>query len=101
MSTHSEDQGAAEHPIDRAARQLGGRSQMAVALGVKPSAIGNWKDRGVPLEHCAAIELACGGLVTRRDLRPDDWRRIWPELAVNDAATTPTETLEEVAQHAA
>jgi len=86
MSTHSDDQDVEEHPVDRAARQLGGRPQMAMLLGVKPSAIGNWKDRGVPLEHCAAIEIACAGVVTRRDLRPADWRRIWPELAANDPA---------------
>lgn len=29
----------------------------------------------------SAIELATAGAVTRRDLRPDDWRLIWPELA--------------------
>lgn len=85
MSTHTEQNEVVEHPIDRAARKLGGRAEMANRLGVKPSAIGNWKDRGVPLEHCAAIELACGGIVTRRQLRPDDWQHIWPELATAPA----------------
>lgn len=28
-----------------------------------------------------AIERATSGAVTRRDLRPDDWHLIWPELA--------------------
>lgn len=28
-----------------------------------------------------AIERATNGAVTRRDLRPDDWHLIWPELA--------------------
>lgn len=27
-----------------------------------------------------AIERATGGAVTRKDLRPHDWRDIWPEL---------------------
>ncbi|MDH4417685.1 MAG: YdaS family helix-turn-helix protein [Acidovorax sp.] len=31
--------------------------------------------------HCVAIEKATEGAVTRRDLRPDDWHLIWPELA--------------------
>ena len=31
-------------------------------------------------EYCVAIEVATDGKVTRRDLRPDDWMRIWPEL---------------------
>ncbi|CAN0620454.1 protein of unknown function [Burkholderia multivorans] len=30
---------------------------------------------------CVAIERASNGAVTRRDLHPDDWRDIWPELA--------------------
>jgi DNA-binding transcriptional regulator YdaS (Cro superfamily) len=32
-------------------------------------------------ELCSAIEKASQGEVTRRDLRPDDWQDIWPELA--------------------
>lgn len=34
------------------------------------------------------IERATGAHVTRKDLRPDDWREIWPELA--EAADTRT-----------
>ena len=69
------------HPLDLAAVLVGGRRELATALGVSPSAIGNWKARGVPVEHCAAIERLAGGRVTRRDLRPEDWARLWPELA--------------------
>jgi DNA-binding transcriptional regulator YdaS (Cro superfamily) len=29
---------------------------------------------------CVALERESRGAVTRRDLRPDDWRGIWPEL---------------------
>ncbi|WP_321902051.1 transcriptional regulator [Paraburkholderia tropica] len=29
---------------------------------------------------CVAIERESRGAVTRRDLRPTDWREIWPEL---------------------
>jgi len=35
----------------------------------------------VPVERCVAIERATKGAVTRRDLRPNDWLQIWPELA--------------------
>lgn len=35
-------------------------------------------------EICVAIEQASHGVVTRKDLRPDDWASIWPELV--DAA---------------
>jgi len=75
-----------EHPIDAAARLLGGRDVLAARLGLTSvGAIGNWKVRGVPIEHCARIERELGGVVSRRELRPDDWMDIWPELAAADA----------------
>lgn len=37
--------------------------------------------RPLPIKYCARIEQATNGQVTRRDLRPDDWHEIWPELA--------------------
>jgi DNA-binding transcriptional regulator YdaS (Cro superfamily) len=45
--------------------------------------ISQWANRvrQIPIERCPAIERATGGAVTRRDLRPDDWHVIWPELA--------------------
>ncbi len=36
--------------------------------------------RPIPVEYCAQIELATGGAVTRKEMRPDDWHEIWPEL---------------------
>lgn len=70
-----------DHPLVRAARICGGREVLASHLKVTPAAIGNWKSRGVPIEHCPEIERLTGRVVTRQQLRPDDWRRIWPELA--------------------
>lgn len=32
-----------------------------------------------------AIEMASHGQITRQELRPDDWREIWPELAAASA----------------
>ena len=76
-----------DHALDRAAITLGGRQQLAQVLDVTLGALGNWKARGVPLERCVSIERATNGAVTRKDLRPDDWHEIWPELAT----PTPTE----------
>jgi DNA-binding transcriptional regulator YdaS (Cro superfamily) len=42
-------------------------------------------------EICVAIEQATEGAVTRRDLRPDDWFLIWPELAERPILGHPTE----------
>lgn len=37
---------------------------------------------------CVAIEQASNGEISRKVLRPDDWRDIWPELA--DSEEKPT-----------
>lgn len=69
-------------PLQQSVVALGGQSALADAIGVKQQHVWNWLNRPghVPVEHCAAIEAATGGAVTRRELRPDDWFRIWPEL---------------------
>lgn len=36
--------------------------------------------RPVPEKICVVIEQETGGAITRKDLRPDDWHLIWPEL---------------------
>ncbi|UGQ49253.1 YdaS family helix-turn-helix protein [Massilia endophytica] len=35
-------------------------------------------------ERCVAIWHFTCGVVTRQELRPDDWMRIWPELDTTD-----------------
>lgn len=69
-------------PLDRAIEAVGGASLLARMVGVTQSAPSMWRARGaVPIERCVAIERATDGKVMRWDLRPDDWRDIWPELA--------------------
>lgn len=83
------------NPIDEAALIVGGRGELSRLLHVTRAAIGNWKTRGVPIEYCADIEFMTSGRVGRKSLRPNDWQRIWPELAaapdVNDASTEQSE----------
>jgi len=70
------------HPIDRAAKACGGFAALASKIGVSASTPLMWKARGrVPFEYGAPIELATGGEVTRRDLWPNDWQRVWPEMS--------------------
>ena len=38
--------------------------------------------------YAIAIERATKGAVTRKDLRPDDWHRIWPELVPSKGKKT-------------
>lgn len=63
--------------------------QLRRAIGVNSDAqIRQWQHgyagRRPSPEYCTAIERATGGAVTRRDLRPDDWHRIWPELVTSE-----------------
>lgn len=62
--------------------ERGAGAKLASDVGVPHSSISNWASgaRPIPVEHCAPIELATGGAVTRQELRPDDWMSIWPEL---------------------
>lgn len=80
-----------QHPLDRAACLVGGRDALAGMLGVSRSAIGNWKAREVPEKQCVRIECITNGRVSRRDLRPDDWQDIWPELATQEPAAIESE----------
>jgi len=66
-------------------RNHGNASRLAATLGLSPVLISQWAvgGRPVPITRCPAIERATNGLVTRRDLRPNDWWAIWPELAVH------------------
>jgi Putative antitoxin of bacterial toxin-antitoxin system, YdaS/YdaT len=49
------------------------------------TALGHLRNIGYGLRTCApalavAIERESTGQVTRRDLCPDDWQKVWPEL---------------------
>lgn len=61
----------------------GNQAGLAAALGLSTPGIRQWVTglRPIPVEHGAAIERATGGQVTRQELFPDTWARIWPELA--------------------
>ena len=69
--------------IHHACECVGSQAGLAKAIDVAPAIVNQWRSgiRPVPVHHCHAIERATNGAVTRRDLRPDDWHLIWPELA--------------------
>lgn len=60
--------------------------RLAACLRVPPSFVTKMAsgDKPVPLEHAARIEVFTDGAVTRKAIRPDDWARIWPELAESE-----------------
>jgi len=69
MSDTRSEPGDDQHPLDEAAKRVGGRAQLAKLLGVTPAAVGNWKAREIPAEHCPVIERETG--VPCERLRPD------------------------------
>ncbi|MFD2298382.1 helix-turn-helix domain-containing protein [Paracidovorax citrulli] len=73
------------NPLETAISTVGGVGKLAEAIGIGQSAVSNWRARGTTPDaaYCVAIERATSGAVSRRDLRPDDWHLIWPELAAS------------------
>jgi len=67
-------------------KDRGSQRGLADKIGITPVLISQWanKLRPVPPERCVEIERATGGQVARKDLRPDDWHKIWPELVEGD-----------------
>lgn len=64
----------------------GEQAKMAKALGVSPSQMSQMVNGtcAISNERCVAIESLTDGVVTRKDLRPDNWQKLWPELAQQD-----------------
>ncbi len=61
----------------------GNQSFLAKKTGIAPAFINQIARgvRSVPVQSAAAIEIATNGAVTRQEMFPDDWEKIWPELA--------------------
>ena len=80
-----------QEAVHLACERVGTQAGLAKAIDVSPAIVHQWRNgaRPVPVQHCLSIERATEGSVTRRDLRPDDWHLIWPELA------TPAEPTQE------
>lgn len=59
--------------IDRAVSVCGSQTILAEKIGVTLGAVNQWVHghRPIPPGKCIPIEEACGGQVTRYDLRPD------------------------------
>ena len=66
-----------ESPAARAIRVMGGPVAAARKLGVdRYQTVQSWVRNGVPARYCLRVEAETG--VSRRELRPDDWRDSWP-----------------------
>jgi DNA-binding transcriptional regulator YdaS (Cro superfamily) len=70
--------------------QRGRQAKLAKTIGAHAPDISRWADgsRPIPIDYGAPIELATNGAVSRKEMFPDTWRRVWPELA-NQSKKTP------------
>lgn len=62
---------------------FGTQKKLGEACGFSQQAAYKWlhgKSK-VPPEACVLIEKATNGKVKRSDLRPNDWKNIWPEFS--------------------
>jgi DNA-binding transcriptional regulator YdaS (Cro superfamily) len=66
--------------------EYGAKAKLAKEMKVSPVLITQWSSsiRPVPVVQCVHIEKITNKQVTRKDLRPDDWESIWPELVEVD-----------------
>lgn len=89
--------------VHRAIKSAGSQRALAGLLGVSSAAVGQWLrkradgGRDVAAKQCVRIEGITGGAVTRRDLRPDDWQDIWPELAGSQPITPTAQAIQALA----
>lgn len=74
--------------LSRAVGIAGSQAALARSLGVTPPVVNQWVkgERPVPIQACVLIEKVTEKAVTRRELRPDDWHLIWPELVEQGVA---------------
>jgi DNA-binding transcriptional regulator YdaS (Cro superfamily) len=64
-------------------QERGRQAALAKAINAHAPDLSRWADgsRPIPIQYGPVIERETGGAVTRKEMFPDDWERIWPELA--------------------
>lgn len=63
---------------------LGGTTKVAKMTNVAPAAVSLWRKNNIPSDKflflAATLEKQSHGLITRKDIFPNSWHIIWPEL---------------------
>lgn len=77
--------------VARAIELSGGPAIVARALNVSTQTVCFYRDgqRRLKSDYGAVLETLSNRQVTRRDIWPVSWSRIWPELANGDAPDAP------------
>lgn len=74
--------------LKKASELCGSEAELARRINVKAPTIQGWKngERPVPAKKAVLIEQITNKKVSRKHLRPGDWKEIWPELMKQKAA---------------
>lgn len=77
--------------VARAIELGGGPAKVARTLRVSTQTVCFYRDgkRRINTEHGATLEALTSGQVTRQQIWPSSWARIWPELAHPAPTNTP------------
>ena len=77
-------------------QERGRQSALAKAIGAHAPDVSRWADgsRPIPDKYGAPIEIASGGLVTRKEMFPDTWHIVWPELIEDAPPAKPSALIE-------
>ncbi|HGP0402464.1 TPA: transcriptional regulator [Neisseria meningitidis] len=68
-------------PYEKLINHFGSSLAVARELNMAAPSVFSWKTKKIPIIRCIEIENITDKKITRKDLRPDDWHLIWPELA--------------------
>lgn len=68
---------------DQLIELLGGTTEVAKALGIKPPSVSGWKLSRIPDDKLIrlAVIAEAKGISSRKELFPDTWPELWPELS--------------------
>lgn len=71
--------------VARAIELAGGPVHVARSLNLSRQVVYFYGtgERRLNSDHAAALEALTGGKVTRQQMWPNSWKRIWPELATS------------------
>ena len=63
--------------------ERGRQAMLAKAIGAHAPDISKWASgkRPIPVPYAALIETETKGSVTRKEMFPTNWQKVWPELA--------------------
>lgn len=77
--------------------ELGGTTAVATLVKIQPPSVSEWRQRErIPEDKLIRLASIAEsrGIATRRELFPDDYHLIWPELAGPDQSTGFVDALE-------